>query len=66
MSLKTHPSEKHKTVKFDEPKLLDTQIGMLTEVMNGMNTRPRDRQNKKNRFINLIFIEVDAEVIKLS
>ena len=43
MSLKTHPSTKNKIVKFDEYKLLYNQKDRLTEVLDGMTTRPQDR-----------------------
>ena len=49
MSLKTHPSAKNKTVKFDEYALLKNQIDRLADVLNGMNTRPHIRQNQRNR-----------------
>ena len=42
MSLKTHPSAKNETVKFDEYKLLNNQIDRLAEVMDRMNTRPSE------------------------
>ena len=49
MSLKTHHSEKYKSVKFAKYKLLDNQINRLGEVMDIMNTRPLGRQNHQNR-----------------
>ena len=62
MLLKTHPSEKNKTVKFDEYKLLCNQIDRKTEVINRMNTRPQGRQTQQSKLINTISIEAKAEV----
>ena len=49
ISLKTHPSEKWKSVKFDEFKLLDNQTEKVAEVIDKMNTGPPGRQNQQNR-----------------
>ena len=49
MSLKIHSSEKQKSVKFDEYKLLEKQINRLVEVKGSRKTGPQERQNQVNR-----------------
>ena len=44
MSLKTNPSKKHKSVRSDEHKLLDSQIVRLSEVTDIIK-KPQVRQN---------------------
>ena len=61
MSLKTPPSENHKSVKFDEYKLLDNQISRLAEIMHRVNTRSWGRQNNKIDLLSLTFINAESE-----
>ena len=49
ISLKTHLSEKHKPVKFDEYSLLNNQIDRLAEVIDRLNTRLKGKKNQQNR-----------------
>ena len=48
MSPKTHPSQKNKSLKCDEHRLLNNKIDSLAEVMDKMNTRPKGRHNRQN------------------
>ena len=49
MSLKSHPSEKHKSVNLYEYKLFDKQTDGLAEVMDKMSTRCLGKQRQQNR-----------------
>ena len=50
MLLKTHPPEKHKSIKFDKFKLLDSHTEWLAEIMDKINTWLQDRQNQQIRY----------------
>ena len=64
MSLKTHPPKMQFFFKFDEYKLLDTQIDRLAEAMDKMNIRSLGRQISKTDLISLIFMVAEvAEII---
>ena len=47
--IKTFPFEKQKSVKFEEYKLFENQIGRLAEVMDKINARPQGRQKQQNK-----------------